>query len=423
MAGIFRAYDIRGVYGKGLDEAIMRDIGRAVGTLYKKVLLGADLRYSSPKLKDAFISGFKTTGSKLYVSPDGNFGMVWYSAHLKNAICAYITASHLASQWNGLKIYYPDGTSPVGEIKRIESMYKEKNFNSGKGEVEELDISNKYFNLLKENFDVKCSPAIDFGGGATTKGIPRIWKDIAKKPYLLYEKPDPFLEVRNPEPKEDNLAELKKIVKTSKKDVGIAYDGDGDRASFIDDKGEFVATEKIIAFLAEGMHKPKIVMNVECSNVIRDYLPDAKIYEVPVGHTYVTTTCKKYKADFGVEPSGHFIVGKYFYFDDAIIASMAVADKLKTKLSDFTKKLPKYYHERIGFEVKEEKKYEIMQELKEKLGGEYKILTIDGIKVVMEDAWVLIRPSNTESKIRMTIETKTKEKLERLKKEFGGMIK
>jgi phosphoglucosamine mutase len=422
LAGIFRAYDIRGIYGESLTISVMEDLGKAVGSMHKRVLIGADLRHSSPELKKAFVRGFKTTGSELFVGPDGSAGMVWYNAHLKNAVRAYITGSHLEVEWNGLKLHYPNGVSTTPEeMKAMEDIYEKKDFREGESRVENVDLSEKYYELLTESFKAKCNPIIDFGGGAATKGIPDVWRKIAKKAHFLFEKTDPFLKVRSPEPNEKTLIKLKE--KVVGKDIGIGYDGDADRAAFFDDKAKRVLPEVMVVLMAEEMDKPRIVMTVECSNVIRDCLPDAKIYTVPVGHGFVTPACMEHKANFGVESSGHFVVGKYSYYDDAVLASMAVTDKLDGKLSRFTKKLPEYSYEQINFKVTEDRKAPLMEKIREEMEKDYEIDAMDGIKVIFDDGWALIRPSQTEAKVRLTIETKTRSRLENLKKQFSGMIR
>jgi len=421
LAGIFRAYDLRGKLGETLTPKIMENIGKAVGTLYKRVMVGADLRYSSPEMKGSFISGFKTTGSDLFIGPEGSAGLVWYSAHIKNAVCAYITASHLNSEWNGLKLHHGTGVSATpDEIRRLEAVYNQGDFQTGESHIENIDFSQKYCDIMTEEFKAKCDPVIDFGGGAASKHIPDIWRKVANNPKFLFEKTDPYLKVRDPEPNEHTLTELRKMVQG--KDIGMGYDGDGDRVTFFDETGQRVLPENIVILLSKDIHKPKIVVNVECSNVIKDYLPDAKIYTVPVGHGFVTPACMNHKADFGVESSGHFVVGKYFYFDDAVIASLAAADELEGKLSNFTKKLPKYYYEQVNFRVPDEEKEDLMIKIKEKMEQDYEVNTMDGVKVILDDAWVLIRQSLTEAKVRLTIEAETKDRLENLKKQFSELI-
>ncbi|RLG16396.1 hypothetical protein DRN62_03685 [Nanoarchaeota archaeon] len=416
---IFLRYDIRGKYPKELNEKVMEQIGIAVGVKWKRVVVSRDLRPSGESLQNALISGLTQNGVDVLVAPPSHFGLAWFNAFKAGRECLYITASHLPYNFNGLKFYHPDGTGfSVEELQEVYEWF-ERAKPRKRGKVWNIDRSEEYMDFVLENFKSDKKVVVDFGGGATTLYVPKVWRKICEHVGFLHERPDPYLKVRNPEPVPEALGKLKGAMKG--KDLGVAYDGDGDRVVFLDDEGKFLSPEEVAVYLAREMHAPRIVANIDCSMLLEEALPDAEVYRVPVGHPYVTRACREKRADMGVESSGHFIITKYSYFDDGVLVSFALASELDVSLSSFRKKLPKYYKKRFKFKVRDRKK--TMEKLKKRLEKEYELNLMDGIKVEFEDAWVLIRPSNTEPVIRLTIEAKSKKRFEQLKKEFLKLLK
>jgi phosphomannomutase/phosphoglucomutase len=439
---IFRAYDIRGIYKKDIDEDIFRKIGFVLGKKNKKFLVGQDIRKSGKNLAMALIEGLITSGSKVFFCGKSSFGLCFFSGFkLKVDKTLFVTASHLPKEWNGLKINFGDG-EPVSskEIEKIrdkvlkiegkEIKFRKPKFKKVNFKKEYIETLFQKFPLLKER---KLKIVLDCGNGATSLVAPKVFKNFGFEVIELFCKEDPNFPNRDPEPTFEATKILREKVISEKADLGVAFDGDGDRGVIIDDKGRYLSGNQVGIILGKDILKEsknkKIVRTVSCSIAIDEELKKygAKIIETPVGHTFVISAVKKNKAVLGIEESNHIVIPKYFLFDDAILIPLKIAEiliKEKKKLSEIVDQIKIYPFEEIVFECLDEKKFEVVKSLAEKFKKEYKrVNTLDGAKVIFDFGWILIRASNTSPKIRLYLEAKTKEKLKFLKDKFSKIIK
>ena len=434
---IFRAYDIRGIFGKDLTEEIMTRIGEAAGTYSPgNFTVGRDFREHGAQLEKAFVSGLKRTGSNANLVGTCPAPLcVFANWKMKNGITAYITASHLPAEWNGVKFFRQDGigffedeNKELGEISTL------GNFKIGTGSAKELTgMDEEYANFVAERIKPEgIDVIVDFGNGAACLLVPKILKRIGVKASFLFDWPDSTFSNRDPEPKPESLTALSEKVVKEGADLGIAFDGDGDRAIFVDDVGKVIMTEQsAILFIRDIMktRRGPVVANIECSDIIEDEVRKygQKVFRIPVGHTFLVQETKKHDAVFGVEKSGHICVPKFFWFDDAIINSMYMIDivsRMGKKLSDALKELPTRLFERIEINCSDEKKFQIITKIKEKVLETYENTeTIDGIKIVFPDSWALIRASNTSPIIRLSIEARNQKRLVELIDEMTKLIK
>jgi phosphomannomutase len=433
---IFRAYDIRGIYGKDLTDEIMTRIGEAAGTCSPgNFTIGRDFREHGAQLERAFVSGLKKTGSNAnLVGTCPATLCVFANWKMKNDVAAYITASHLPAEWNGVKFFHQDGVGFFeDENKKLGEISSSGNFKTGTGSAKKLTgMDEQYANFVAERIKPeRINVVVDFGNGAACLLVPKILKKIGVKATFLFDWPDPTFSNRDPEPKPESLTALcKKVVKESA-DLGIAFDGDGDRAMFVDDAGKVIMTEQsAILFIRDIMKTQRgpDVANVECSDIIEDEVRKygEKVFRIPVGHTFLVQETKRHKAVFGVEKSGHICVPKFFWFDDAIMNSMYMADivsKIGRKLSEVVKELPRRLFERIEINCSDETKFQVINKIKEKATKTYENTdTIDGVKIVFPDSWALIRASNTSPILRLSIEARSQKRLDELKKEMTKLI-
>jgi phosphomannomutase len=435
--GIFRAYDIRGIYGKDLTEEIMTRIGEAAGTFYPGTFtIGRDFREHGAQLEEAFVSGLKKTGSNANLIGTCPASLcVFANSKMNNDVTAYITASHLPAEWNGVKFFHQDGVGFFeDENKKLGEISSSKNFKKGTGTAKKIEgMDTEYANFVAEKINPeKISVVADFGNGAACLLVPKILKKIGVKATFLFDWPDPTFSNRDPEPKPEALTALCKKVVAEKADLGIAFDGDGDRAIFVDDTGKVIMTEQsAILFIRDIMKTEKgpVVANIECSDIIEDEVKKygEEVFRIPVGHTFLVQETKKHKAVIGVEESGHICVPKFFWFDDAIINSMYMAEivsKMGQKLSEAVKELPVRLFERIEIKCSDETKFQVVNKIKTKAMETYQnINTIDGVKIVFPDSWALIRASNTSPILRLSIEARSQKRLDELKKEMTKLIK
>jgi phosphomannomutase len=439
---IFRAYDIRGIYKKDIDEDIFRRIGFVLGKKNKKFLVGHDIRKSGRNLALALIEGLVTSGSKVFFCGKSSFGLCFFSGFkLKVDKTLFVTASHLPKEWNGLKINFGDG-EPISskEIERIRGKVLKiegRKIKFKKPKFKKVNFKKEYIKTLLEKFPLlkekKLKIVLDCGNGATSLTAPQIFKKFGFEVIELFCNPDPNFPNRDPEPTFEATKTLREKVISEKADFGVAFDGDGDRGVIIDDKGRYLNGNQVgIIFgkdiLKESRNK-KVVRTVSCSMAIDEELKKygAKIIETPVGHTFVISTVKRNRAVLGIEESSHMVIPKYFLFDDAILIPLKIAEiliKEKKKLSEIVDQIKIYPFEEIVFECPDEKKFEVVKSLAEKFKKEYKrVNTLDGVKVIFDFGWILIRASNTSPKIRLYVEAKTKEKLKFLKNKFSKIIK
>ena len=434
--GIFRAYDIRGIYGKDLTEEIMTRIGQAAGTLCPGTFtIGRDFREHGVQLEAAFVSGLKKTGSNANLIGTCPASLcVFANWKMKNDVTAYITASHLPAEWNGVKFFHQDGVDFFeDENKELGEISSSENFKTGAGSAKKIEgMDTEYANFVAEKIKPeRIRVVVDFGNGAACLLVPNILKKIGIKATFLFDWPDPTFSNRDPEPKPEALTALCKKVVAEKANLGIAFDGDGDRAIFVDDTGKVIMTEQsAILFIREIMKTQRgpVVANIECSDIIEDEVKKygEKVFRVPVGHTFLVQETKKHKAVIGVEESGHICVPKFFWFDDAIINSMymiEIVSKMGQKLSEAVKELPSRLFERIEIKCSDETKFQVVKKIKTKAIEIYQnIDTIDGVKIVFPDSWALIRASNTSPILRLSIEAREQKRLDELKAEMTNLI-
>ncbi len=440
-SNIFRSYDIRGIYGSDLNEQIMQKIAEAFFnyTKNKSIAVARDMRVHSLSLKNAFVSGLAGNVHDCGLLPMG--AAMFYAWKSKREL-AYITASHLPKEWNGVKFFHSSGT---GFLEKENSSIRDI-FLKGISNNEIRNIKNKPKIIPTDNRKIiedykkylaskirarnKLRIAIDCGNGAAGMIAKSLFEQFFSV-SVIYEELDGTFPNRSPEPGEDTLAALKSEIKKTKADMGIAYDGDADRMVLVDDKCNIVAPEQAAyLILSELLKKEKgdIVANVECTRIIDKVAArfNRKIIRIPVGHTFLAESVHKNKAAFGIEPSGHYMLPFMVPYDDALAVSLyaAYALSLKNKkLSEIAKEIPQSCFERINLECNDDKKFIIINSLKKKLAKDYKINAMDGIRLDFDYGFALIRASNTSSIIRLTIESDTKKQLDVMKTKFAEILK
>ncbi|RLI05303.1 phosphomannomutase [Candidatus Bathyarchaeota archaeon] len=434
MTGIFRAYDVRGIYGEDLTLDLTLKIGMAFGTFLEdkpEVMVGWDSRLSSPILRDCVVSGVAATGCncvKIGLVPTPV--LYFSSIHYGKKAGIMVTASHNPPQYNGFKLC-KNGVSYSYEtgIGQLEKIVETNDFKlvdwSSAGKIESKEILHDYINYITKNvrLEKKLKIVIDAGNG-TCGFTGEIFKQLECEVKVLFSEPDGRFPNHLPDPlREETLETLRQKVVEEKADFGIAFDGDGDRVGFVDEKGQIVRGDlSFMIFVREILKQhpnSKIIFNVLGSKALFE---DIKaLGGIPimtrVGHSYIQEALLNEKAVLAGEISGHYYFGKEYYgFDDGVFASVKMAEilsKTNLKLSELVKKLPKYHSSpEIRIRCSDEKKFEVVEALKKKFEKEgYKLITIDGVRVEFEDGWGLVRASNTEPALVLRFEGITPEKL------------
>lgn len=445
MSKIFRAYDIRGIYPNEINEKTAFNIGKAFSTFNPgKIIVGNDMRLSSPILKKELIKGLMSAGATVIDIGTVPTPLVLFSTRLLKSdggIC--ITASHNPKQYNGFK-FNDKNAVPIsyesGLIK-IQEIFEKEEFIEGKGKVIKKDVIDDYIKFILSKVDIKTPVdfkiVVDAGNGTAGLIYPKILKKIGLKVHELYCDLDGNFPHHIPDPSQkENLVDLQKKVVEVKADFGLAYDGDGDRLGVVDEDGNVVDNNKIFALLIKNvlLKKPnsKVVYDALSSRMIEDVTrnKDGVPVVCKVGHTYITQKMIEEDAVLAGELSGHYYFKETYGADDALFAGLMLIEylsKTKKKLTEHFVDLPKYFSqatEGMRYPIKESEKFKFIEGLKKEFKNKgYEINDLDGVKVIFKDGWALFRSSNTEAIISMSFEATTKEGFERIKDFVENIIK
>lgn len=424
---LFGSSGVRGTVNVDLTATLTAEIGLATATLSKakKALVARDTRISGLMLENALVSGLLAGGTTAYclgVVPTPV--LAYLTRELKVDVGFMITASHNPPKYNGIKIFDGDGVA-YGEKKQdaIERIIEKKNFRAANwrsvGEASAVNKSHLYIEKLKDvvKFNKRHNVILDPGCGATFDLAPLIFKELKCKVMALNAYADGFFSARESEPTPQSLLPLAKVVKELGADVGIAYDGDGDRVAFIDEKGNFVDFDKALAAYAACIVEEKgggiVVTNVEASMCLESMVETygGKVVRTCVGDVYVTECIRQHNAVFGGEPCGAWIHPQFHFCPDGIFSSLMLLKVLENKgksLSEFVAEVPQYQTLRENFPCDNKTKFDVVTVLGERLRtvfSDYKdFSSIDGIRLAFADGWVLVRASGTEPLVRVTVE-------------------
>ena len=446
---IFRAYDIRGVFGEDLTPEVMVKIGRSLAALMEDeglgntVLVGHDVRGSSQLLSGAFLAGVLAGGVDVTWTGSSSIGLAAFTGWmLKRDVIAYITASHLPPEWNGIKFYTGNGIGfPEDYNKRIgdmlfddEKLMKRSAAWDAVGVIDVISMKEEYTRYFESRFDVEGVKVImDCGNGSMSLIAPHLFRKLKIPAYTLFSNIDPKFPHRESEPTKKSLKALMEHTKKLDVDFGVAFDGDGDRGVIVDDKGRLLTPEQTGIIIAKDMLEERgegiVIANVECSRAIEDVLEPlgAKVVRIPVGHTFLTLEAERQGAMIGIESSGHMVIPEYFLFDDAILIPLKIAQilsKSDRKLSEMVDEIPVYPKERIDIPCADDRKFTVIDSLKASLSERYgDVNTLDGIRVDMDKGWALVRASNTSPKIRLTVEARCDRDLGEIAEPFAKEIR
>ncbi|MEM3712594.1 MAG: phosphomannomutase/phosphoglucomutase [Thermoproteota archaeon] len=434
---IFRAYDIRGVYGRDIDDHDAKIIGLAFATYLggegKTIAVGWDVRKSSKGLATSLIEGIVSTGANVL-----NMGLVptplvyFAVAHLKLDGGAIVTASHNPPEWNGFKLCREKARlCGMGSgLEQVKKIIEEKSWKSAsKGFVKEAgsEILEEYESYLLEKFKGKIGGIkilIDPGNGSCSKIGSEILRKFGLTVDSINDCPDGSFPSRSPEPTEESLVILRRMVKENSYDFGVGYDGDCDRALFVDDEGNVIRGDVMLALFIKHLLKnrpgEKIVYEVSCSKLVDEVCRENSIIPIMsrVGHTFILEKMLSEKAVFGGEISSHLYFGEIYGLDDAVFATLQVAELLTLtgrKLSQLVGEFPRYESFRKNYDVPDEIKFKVVSDLTSffKEAG-YKTITLDGVRVELEEGWFILRASNTLPQIKLTAEARSKQALEEI---------
>lgn len=447
---MFREYDIRGVYGKDIDEEISYLIGKAFGTKLASLgkdttIVGYDNRISSPIIEKNVVKGITECGINVVRLGLVTTPMYYYSWDLLNIKCGMmITASHNPKDDNGFKFSYNGIHNAFGKSTlELYDIIEKKQFieSDSLGTIKDVNIKQDYIKMITEGINLgnrKLKVVYDCGNGTTCIVADDIFNTFKDKLDLvpLFNKSDPTFPNHHPDPAvESNLEQLKKKVIAENADVGVAYDGDGDRIGVVDNEGRMLDIDKFMIIIWRDLVKTnvpkKTFYDIKCSLTLKEELDKLGVANefYRTGNSY--TKLKSYEGDypFGGELSGHvFFRDRFNGNDDGIYASLRLIEilsKTTNNLSDMLSGISKYYSTpEIKISTNDDIKFAIIDKVKEYCQQKnYNILTIDGVKVFFEDASALVRASNTGPNITCRFEAKTESRLNEVQNEFLELLK
>lgn len=440
---ILRENDIRGRYPNEINEDTVRIIGKAFAYYlnehnYHKCIVGHDNRLSSESLNKSLIDSLLSSGIDVIDIGLVTTPILNYATFIKNIDYALmITASHNDKNDNGIKIFGKEHLHlRQEELQILYSYIKDNKSVTGTGTLTKDNINNLYANMLINKFGkINKKVVVDCGNGTASIIVKKVYSKIFNNVSYINSISDGSFPIHNPDPNvSTNLKWLQDEVKLRNFDLGIAFDGDADRVGIVDNKGNIISTDYLIAIFCKEIinnnDNKNIVIDIKCSKAIEEEITKQGGNPVLVknGSAYIETYCHDLPSLLGGEYSGHiFFKDDYYGFDDGLYAGLRMAKLLmerKVESSQLTKDMNKYYStEEIRITVDDTKKEEIVSKIKEyALSNDYKCTLIDGVRVEYEDGFSLIRKSNTGPTITMRFEASTKEKLEARQKEFTNKL-
>ncbi|HKZ64086.1 MAG TPA: phosphoglucosamine mutase [Thermoplasmata archaeon] len=410
----FGSSGIRGLANVDVIPELALDVGRAIGALYGDVVVGRDPRLSGRMLSYALQAGVLAVGggacdAGITSTPTLARGVGGYGCG------AVITASHNPGEYNGIKLWNPDGmafsTEQQEEVERSLDArdWKAARWDETGRHTERADLPGRHREaILRAVGSAEVHVVVDCGCGATANVTPYVLREMGCKVTALNAQMDGHFPGREPEPTEANLAALRTAVPALGADLGIAHDGDGDRMVAVDEKGAFVGGDKLLALFAKQRARRGLVVPVDASMAFDDAL-DVPVYRTRVGDVYVAQEIKRRGADFGGEPSGTFIFPSETMCPDGPLAAAILVSLVKERpMKQWLAEIPAYPIVRSSIPFEAAARTAVLGSMGPALATLHadEVTTVDGWRLAFSDGWALVRLSGTEPRVRVTAEAR-----------------
>ena len=441
---ILREYDIRGVFGRTLDRGDAEAIGRAFATIAmrdgaaKIICVGYDGRVSSPQLEAALIAGLNAAGANVIRVGLGPTPMLYYSVHSLNADGGImVTGSHNPPDNNGFKFMLGKSSFFGASIRELGALTGEGAYREGRGTQQNDPMLERYVDRLSEE-SASLSPlkvVWDAGNGAVGEAMALLTADLPGEHILLNERIDGSFPAHHPDPTvPENLAQLIAAVRAGSCDLGIAFDGDGDRIGIVDGDGEILWGDQILALLSREVLRKQpgatIIADVKASQVLFDEV--TRLGGTPLmwktGHSLIKAKMAETGAPLAGEMSGHiFFADRYFGFDDALYAAVRMLGVIAEEgqsLAALRASLPERINTpELRFFCDDARKFDAIEEVRQRLAAsDADVNAIDGVRVNTDDGWWLLRASNTQPVLVARCEAKDVVGLARLKNALADQL-
>ncbi len=440
---ILREYDIRGIVGETLTEADAWAIGRSFGTILAEgggtsAAVGYDGRLSSPMLEAALVQGLTESGIDVLRVGRGPTPMVYYATVTQGVDgSVMLTGSHNPPNYNGFKMMLGKRSFFGKDIQQLGKVAAEAAWRNGSGGVKTVSITEEYIARLAKDYDGErpLSVVWDAGNGATGEVLVELVKRLPGTHVLLNEVIDGTFPAHHPDPTEPhNLIQLQDKVAEVKADLGIAFDGDGDRIGVIDGQGRILWGDQLLVILAQDVLKrhpgATIIADVKASQVLFDQI--AGFGGVPLmwrtGHSLIKSKMAEIGAPLAGEMSGHiFFADRWYGFDDALYAAvrlLGILGRSSESVDQLRDRLPEVINTpELRFPCSETRKFAVIDEVKARLEAEgAEVSAIDGVRVNTADGWWLLRASNTQDVLVARAESTDQAGLDRLKQVLASEL-
>ncbi len=444
---ILREADIRGVYPDQVNGKFAMRLGKVFGTYVLSigksyVVVGHDNRFGGPDLTKNLVEGLISTGVNVIYIGLVTTPMLNYAARcVGQEYGIMVTASHNPACDNGFKLFGKDYQHcDYDELEVIYKSLQDANFNikTGKGRIEHIDVYDSYANNLAQIINPgkkNIKAVIDCGNGTASIIIRQVYERMPFETVFLFCDSNPNFPNHHPDPNvKSNLVKLAKAVKHNRADVGFAYDGDADRCGFVDNKGNIIEADQLMAIMCKDIIKNNenktILIDVKCSKTLEDAIKAAGgkiLVETPSSARQERVIAKEHIV-FGGGYSNHiFFSDRHPGYDDGIYVGLRVQEMLSNTnktLNELAQSLNHYYNtEEIKVQTTDDKKFAIVDGIKSYCKSHhYEYSTIDGIKVFKDNSWALIRASNTGPNLTLRFEANTESNLKKIQKEFIDVL-
>ena len=432
---IFREYDIRGIYPEQINEEVVYKIAKAISVKclnegISEICIARDGRLSGEKLLFALENSLSKNGIDVINTGMATTPLLYFAA--KKSKCksgVMITGSHNPKNYNGIKLIINDkpvsGTEIYNLIDRVHKASERK------GKITFRDFKEEYISEIKKNIVINEKPkvVIDCGNGASGCIAPKLYSELGCNVINLYTEVDGNFPNHHPDPgKPENLTDLIEKVKETNADIGLAFDGDGDRVGLVTDSGEIVYPDKILMMICKDIlssNKGKIIFDVKCTDSLPKLIEEngGTPLMYPTGHFNIKNGIKEHNPLLAGEMSGHiFFNDKWYGFDDGVYSGARIIElksKTKKSVSNLNKELPILFSTpELNIEVSDEKKFEIVEKFVANCTLEGEKISIDGLRINFDNGWGLLRASNTTPMLVMRFEGNTEENLISIKNKF-----
>ena len=440
---IFREYDIRGIVGEDLNQKTVRQIGLAIGTFFRqnyatRIAVGYDARESSPQFCEILIGSLNETGCDCILIGQVPTPVLYFTTFAK-AIDGgvMITGSHNPSNHNGFKISLGKESLYGPQIRQIGQIAQRGEYVKGTGTNTTLDILGNYFYQLARRIDPgqrRLKVVVDAGNGMGGLTAVPFYRQLGVGVIELFCEPDSRFPNHQPDPSEEkNLRDLIAKVLETKADLGIAFDGDGDRITVVDETGRIIWGDELMILLSREVLREHggatIIAEVKCTQRLFDEIEKngGRAIMSKAGHSIIKAKMRETGAVLAGEMSGHiFFADRFYGFDDAAYAGARVLEilsKTDQRLSEiFAGFLQTFATPEIRVDCAEEKKAPVIEKIIEEFSRTNEINTIDGIRIKFENGWGLVRPSNTQALLILRFEADSKENLAEIRETVEGKV-